>query len=225
MKMLLIGAPGSGKGTQGQRVGDELRLPHIATGDLIRAHIAEGTDFGKKVQAQIAAGNFVSDEDIAYWISKRLEEPDAADGYILDGYPRDIDQAAAFDAASSTDRAFDLVIEMVVPEEIVMERLVGRLVCPTCDRSYHERFNPPRTPGVCDHDGTALIRRPDDQPSAVRHRLDVYEELTLPLRAYYDKQAVLREIDATGSPDIVYERLAPVARPFASGHKNARLRV
>jgi len=225
VRMLLLGAPGSGKSTQGQRLGEELGLPHIATGDLIRDHIARGTEFGKKVEAAIAAGNFAADEDIAYWVGKRLADPDCAGGYMLDGYPRDIKQAKAFDAAATDKRAFDFVADLAISDEAAAQRLAGRLICPRCGRTYQKQSNPPRRDGICDQDDETLTRRPDDQPDAVRHRLDVYEKLTVPLREYYSTQGILRDIDATGSPDTVFQRLAAAARPFASGHKNARLRV
>lgn len=224
MRLLLLGLPGAGKGTQGKRLAESLGLPHVATGDIIRDHIARGTEFGRKIEQGIAAGNFAPDEDIIYWVTRRLEEPDARDGYILDGFPRDLAQARVFDDQFG-GRALDCVAELTIRENVLVERLAGRLVCPHCDRVYHSQFCPPQRPGLCDFDGTELVRRPDDDPAAVRHRIGVYEQVTLPLRQYYDAQGLLRSVDAEGDPDEVTQRLTAVVQPFANGLKNARLGV
>lgn len=224
MRLLLLGAPGAGKGTQGKRLAEQFGVPHVATGDIIRDHIARGTEFGRKIEAGIAAGNFAPDADIIYWVSQRLSEPDARSGFILDGFPRDLAQAKAFDAKAG-GRALDIVLELSLPEDVLVARLAGRLVCPECDRVYHIRFCPPLKAGVCDFDGAELVRRPDDQPDAVRHRMRVYEDVTLPLRQYYSVQDILKSIDATGGPDVVYEHLAAVTQPLTGGLKNARLGV
>jgi adenylate kinase len=224
VRLLLLGPPGAGKGTQGTRLAETLGLPHIATGDIIRDHIARGTEFGRKIEQGIAAGNFAPDGDIIYWVDRRLDEPDARDGYILDGFPRDLAQAQIFDAQSD-GRALDCVAELTIREDALVSRLAGRLVCPHCDRVYHVQFCPPKQPGLCDFDGTELVRRPDDEPAAIHHRFDVYESVTLPLRQYYDAQGILHSVDAEGDPVDVNRRLRAVIRPFASGLKNARLGV
>lgn len=224
MRLLLLGLPGAGKGTQGQRLAQAFGLPHIATGDIIRDQIARRTEFGRKIEAAIAAGNFASDDDIIYWVMRRLAEFDAQAGYILDGFPRDLAQAQTFDTQVG-GQALDCVLELVIHEDVLIERLAGRLVCPQCDRVYHVTFCPPKQPGVCDCDGSVLVRRPDDEAQAVRHRIDVYEKVTLPLRQYYGAQGTLRSVDAEGEPDAVYQRLAAVVQPFAGRLKNARLRV
>ena len=149
MRLLLLGLPGAGKGTQGQRLSQKFGMPHIATGDLIRDHIARGTEFGRKVEAAIAAGNFASDEDIIYWVSQRLAEADAREGYILDGFPRDLTQGRTFDAQAE-GHALDQVLELAISEDALVERLAGRLICPHCDRVYHVKFCPPERDGVCD---------------------------------------------------------------------------
>jgi adenylate kinase len=179
--LVLLGPPGAGKGTQGQALAVIYGVPHIATGDIIRDHIARQTEFGRNVEAAIAAGNFVSDEDIYYWVGRRLAEPDAQAGYVLDGFPRDVAQAEAFHSA------LDAVIDLEIAEEALIKRLSKRL--------------------VYDAKSAKMVRRPDDAPQAVRHRLKVYRELTAPLQAYYDQRGLLRRVDGTGSPQAVTERI------------------
>lgn len=221
MRLLLLGPPGSGKGTQGQRLAQTLNVPHIATGDIIRDHIARGTEFGHKVEAAIAQGNFAPDEDIIYWVSRRLEEADARRGYILDGFPRDLAQAQEFDAKAPEGRAFDAVLELTIDEAALTERLSGRLVCPVCHRVYHTVHCPPRVAGRCDFEGAKLERRPDDAPDAVRHRFQVYDEVTLPLRQYYTMQGTLRSVDGGGDPDEVQQRLVKSLSKLGSERKIA----
>ena len=201
MRLVLLGPPGAGKGTQGQALAKIYGVPHIATGDIVRDHIARHTEFGRKVEAAIAAGNFASDQDILYWVSVRLAEADAQAGYILDGFPRDVAQAEAFDQLPDT------VIDLEIAEDALIERLAGRLICPVCDTVYNMQQHPPRRPGICDHEGAALVRRPDDQPDAVHHRLQVYRDLTAPLQAYYEQRGLLRRIDASGTSEAVTERI------------------
>jgi len=201
MRLVLLGPPGAGKGTQGQALSQAFGVPHVATGEIIRDQIARGTEFGRRVEAQIAAGNFVSDADVLYWVKRRLAEPDAAGGYILDGFPRDTAQAEAF------TEPLDVVVDLIVADEALIERLSGRLVCPLCKTAYHRVSHPSRRPGVCDRDGTALVRRPDDDPAAVRHRLDIYHWVTEPLQAYYDRRGLLLRVDAQGEPEAVTTRI------------------
>ncbi|MGI4790924.1 MAG: adenylate kinase family protein [Janthinobacterium lividum] len=201
MRLVLLGPPGAGKGTQGQALAVIYNVPHVATGDILRDHIARGTEFGRKIEAAIAAGNFASDQDILHLVDERLAEPDAQNGYILDGFPRDAAQAEAF------IQPLDAVVDLEIDVNSLIERLSGRLVCPVCDTVYNVQHHPPKRAGICDNDGTILVRRPDDDRNAVRNRLRVYRELTLPLRAYYDKRGLLRRIDAQSSPDTVTERI------------------
>lgn len=201
MRLVLLGPPGAGKGTQGKALSDIYCVPHVATGDIIRDHIARRTEFGQKVEAATAAGNFVLDADILYWVSRRLSGPDTQNGYILDGFPRDVAQAEAFEPA------LDAVVDLEIAEDALIERLSGRLVCPVCDAVYNETQNPPKAVGHCDNEGAALVRRPDDEPAAVKHRLQVYRELTAPLQAYYERRGLLRRVDASGSPANVTERI------------------
>lgn len=201
MRLVLLGPPGAGKGTQGQALAQLFAVPHIATGEIVRDQIARRTEFGRRVEAAIAAGNFVSDEDILYWVSRRLAEPDAAHGYILDGFPRDLAQAEAF------MEPLDAVVDLNVADDALIERLSGRLVCPTCETAYHSLYHPPRQAGICDLDGTLLVRRPDDDPESVRHRLQIYHRLTEPLKAYYERRGLLAPVDASSPPSVVTERI------------------
>lgn len=212
MRLVLLGPPGAGKGTQGQALARTFSVPHVATGEIIREQIARGTVFGRKFEAQIAAGNFVPDADILYWVRQRLAEPDAVQGYILDGFPRDLAQAEAF-----TD-PLDAVVDLVVADEALTERLSGRLVCPHCETAYHSLYHPPMRPSLCDLDGTPLVRRPDDDPEAVHHRLVIYHQLTEPLKVYYERRGLLAQVDALGPPEAVTERicLALSGRMFAN---------
>jgi len=197
----LLGPPGAGKGTQGSALADAYGVPHVATGDIIRDHIARGTEFGRKVEAQTAAGNFVSDADVIYWVGRRLCEPDASAGYILDGFPRDTAQAEAF------TEPVDVVVDLVVNDEALIERLSGRLICPVCETTYHVTGQAPERPGFCDKDGTPLVRRPDDDPDAVRHRLELYHQVTEPLQEYYKRRGLLIRVDALGEPKAITGRI------------------
>ena len=201
MRLVLLGPPGAGKGTQGQTLAQIYRVPHIATGDIVRDHIARQTEFGRRVQALIAAGNFVSDADILHWVGARLAEPDAQDGYILDGFPRDVPQAEAF------AQRLDAVVDLEIAEEALVERLSGRLVCPVCDTVYNTVQYPPKQAGICDKEGAELVRRPDDEPEAVRHRLEVYKDRTAPLQVYYEQRGLLKRVDALGEPSLVTKRI------------------
>lgn len=201
MKLILLGPPGAGKGTQGQALAKIYAVPHVATGDIVRDHIARKTEFGRRIEAAIAAGNFASDSDILYWVSVRLAGADARFGYILDGFPRDVVQAEAF------EQAIDAVIDLEVATEALIERLSSRFICPVCDTVYNAQFKPPRYAGICDNEGAALVRRPDDEPEAVRHRLQVYRDLTEPLQAYYDGRGLLKRVDALGDPADVTKRI------------------
>ncbi len=210
--MVLLGPPGAGKGTQGQTLARTFGVPHVASGEIIRDQVARGTEFGRKVEAQIAAGNFVSDADVLYWVGQRLAAPDAAGGYVLDGFPRDTAQAEAFAAP------LDVVVDLMIADEALIARLSGRLVCPQCETAYHVVSRPPRRSGVCDRDGTPLVRRADDDPEAVRRRLQVYHQLTEPLQAYYERRSLLVRVDALGPPPVVTERIlsAVSARTLAN---------
>lgn len=198
MHIILMGAQGSGKGTQAGRLAAEHDIPHISTGDILRAAIAAGTPLGLKAKAVVEAGRLVSDDIMIGIVADRLAQPDCRRGFIFDGFPRTIAQAEAFDAALR-DRGLrlDAVIDLEVPRDVLIERLTGRRVCRGCGAIYHVRFNPPRREGVCDRCGGELIQRSDDQPEAIATRLDNYERQTAPLLEYYRARGLLRTVDGT----------------------------
>ena len=198
MRILLLGPPGAGKGTLGQALSRRLGVPHVAAGDIIRDHIARGTEFGQSVEAQIALGNFASDADILFWVSRRLEEPDASNGYVLDGFPRAISQAVNFDGA------LDAVIWLHINEAERQARLAGRLTCSRCGAVYHQSSLPPLSPGVCDRDGAELIKRPEESQDA--QRLRIYREVTAPLQSFYSANGLCVSVDASGVPGEVMDQ-------------------
>src|SRR3954451_16666775 len=190
--LILLGAPGAGKGTQAQRLAVRFGIPQISTGDMLRAARREGTPLGKKAEEYMNKGQLVPDEVVIGLVEERLGRPDAKDGFILDGFPRTIPQAQALDALlQKLGRSNILVVDVMVPESVLMDRLGGRLSCPTDGASYHVKFTPPKTPGVCDSCGTALITRADDQPEAISQRLREYHGKTAPLVDYYSRRNVL----------------------------------
>lgn len=198
MRLLLLGPPGAGKGTLGRTLSRRFGVPHVAAGDIIRDHIARGTEFGRGVEVQIAQGNFASDADILYWVSRRLEEPDAADGYVLDGFPRAVSQAVVFEGA------LDAVLWLRIDEAERQVRLAGRLTCPHCGAIYHMASMPPARHWVCDTDGAFLLRRPEDDQDEQRQR--IYSEVTAPLESFYGAHNLVLPIEASGSPEQVTTR-------------------
>ncbi len=211
MRIVLLGPPGAGKGTQGKILAEKFGVPHVATGDIIREHIAKRTEFGCKVEAAIAAGNFASDEDINYWVSRRLSEPDALSGYILDGFPRVLTQAKAFRGT------VDAVFWLDLPELSAMERIAGRWVCPQCSTVYHLTHCAPRITGVCDWDSVHLVKRPEDALDKMRFRLDYNRSQMWPVAEHYAALTALVIIDAEGAAEVVTERIlhALLATPLA----------
>jgi len=209
MNLLLYGAPGSGKGTQANMLRSKFGIPHIATGDMLRAEIAAGTELGRQAQPILAAGKYVSDEIMIGMIRNRLGEPDCEPGFIIDGFPRTVPQANALDTLMVELRMrFDRVIYLRVPVEELLQRLSGRLVCPQCQRTY-----PPNT-SVCAADGSALAQREDDKPEAVRPRIEIYLEKTVPVLDHYRASGLVSEIDGRGTIDEISRQvLAAVAAP------------
>jgi len=205
-RLLLIGPPGSGKGTQGDLLCQKLGVPHISTGDLLREIVESGSEDASRFKALMASGKFVSDEDIVRIVDERIGRPDAANGYLLDGFPRSVVQAKLF-AGTPAGKALELAIAMILPEDLLVERLCGRLTCLQCGASFHEKNRPPKVADVCDNCKSALVRRPDDEPVAIRQRLTVYNEKTKPLIDFYAAQGRLSELPATGSPEDVFDRL------------------
>ncbi len=204
MNLVLLGPPGSGKGTQGERLNEDLRLPYYATGDILRAAVREETELGKTAKRYMDAGDLVPDEVIVGVIVEALESEEARDGFILDGFPRTTPQAEALDAKlAELGRAVNAVLLIDVSDDEVVRRLGGRRTCEENGHVFHVEFNPPKQEGVCDIDGSPLIVRDDDKPEVIRKRLETYHEKTEPLVDYYDSRSVLRRIDGEQVPDTV----------------------
>ncbi len=196
MNLILLGAPGAGKGTQAAILARELNIPTISTGNILRAAVASGSELGKQAKACMESGALVSDEIIIGIIRDRLAEPDCAKGYILDGVPRTIRQAEAIEESGIR---FDHVVSLEVSDETIMNRMSGRRVCPKCGASYHVVAVPPKKEGVCDVCGAELITRKDDAPETVRSRLEVYHRETEPLKEFYRSRGVLVPVEDMGS--------------------------
>ena len=192
MKLILLGAPGAGKGTQAEILCKELEIPTISTGNMLRAAIKNGTPTGKLAESFMKEGKLVPDEVIIGIINERVAEADCANGYILDGVPRTIAQAEAMEAAGIV---FDDVVSIEISDEVIMNRMSGRRVCDHCGASYHLVAVPPKTEGVCDKCGGPLVRRKDDEPETVLARLEVYHKKTEPLKAYYAVRGLLRTVE------------------------------
>jgi adenylate kinase len=206
--LILLGAPGAGKGTQAQRLAVRFGIPQISTGDMLRAARREGTPLGKKAEDYMTAGKLVPDEVVIGLVEERLQQPDAKAGFILDGFPRTIPQAEALDAVlKKLGRSRIAVVDVQVPETVLQERLGGRLSCPKDGASYHVKFTPPKKEGLCDTCATPLVVRADDRPEAISKRLVEYHEKTAPLAAYYGKAGVLKSIDGVGELEVVLDRL------------------
>ncbi len=203
MRIVLLGPPGSGKGTHGQRISECIAVPIVATGDILRQAIKEGTALGKSAEEHVKSGRLVPDETVLGLIETRLGRPDAARGFILDGFPRTVAQAEGLKAILG-DRRLDRVVNLIVPVEVVVNRLKDRWLCSQCGAIYNTSTAPPRVAGRCDKCGGALKQRTDDEPETVRRRLEVYARETAPLVAYYEREGVLRNVDASGPAADVY---------------------
>jgi adenylate kinase len=208
LNLVLLGPPGSGKGTQGERLQEDFRLPYYATGNILRAAVEEETELGRTAKEYMDRGDLVPDEVIIGAIVERLESAEAADGFILDGFPRTTPQAEALDGELELlGRRLTAALLIEVPEDEVVRRLGGRRTCVKNGHVFHVEFDPPKQEGTCDIDGSRLVIRDDDKPDVIRHRLEQYEEKTEPLVAYYDGKGLLRRIDGTRSPDEVGDRI------------------
>ena len=192
MKLILLGAPGAGKGTLASYLIEQMGVPSISTGNILREAIKNNTPLGQSAKEYMDAGKLVPDEVIIGVITERLQEPDCKDGYILDGVPRTIAQAESLEKAGIR---FDDVISIEIPDEAIMERMSGRRVCEHCGASYHLVAVPPKVPGVCDSCGGKLIQRHDDEPETVKHRLEVYHKETEPLKDFYAERGLLRSVE------------------------------
>ena len=200
MNVIFLGPPGAGKGTLAVDVATEYGIPQISTGDIFRENIKNGTELGKKAKSYMDSGRLVPDSVIIGIVKERLAEPDCANGFILDGMPRTIPQAEALEA---NDIRFDAVVSLEISDEEIIGRMSGRRVCPKCGATFHVVSNPPKTEGVCDVCGEALIIRPDDAPETVQSRLDVYHAQTEPLKDFYARLGNLRSVENAGSIEAV----------------------
>jgi adenylate kinase len=212
LNLILLGPPGSGKGTQGERLQEDFRLPYYATGDILRAAVKEGTEIGKEAEPYVKRGDFVPDEVIIGVIAERIQEEEAADGFILDGFPRTVPQAEALDAKmKELSREITAAILIEVSEDELLRRLGGRR---TCEKNpshiYHLEFDPPAKDEVCDIDGGKLIVRDDDKPEVIKNRLAQYRDKTEPLIDYYEERGILNTVKGEASPDEVEERIHAV---------------
>jgi adenylate kinase len=208
LNLVLLGPPGSGKGTQGERLQEDFRLPYYATGDILRAAVRDGTELGRKAKEYMDRGDLVPDEVIIGVISERIETPEAGDGFILDGFPRTTPQAEALDAElGRLERELTATILFDVSDEEVVRRLGGRRTCVNGGHVFHVEFDPPKNADVCDVDGSQLVVRDDDKPEVIHHRLEQYHAKTEPLVAYYEGKGVLRKVDGSVAPDEVGDRI------------------
>ncbi len=201
MKLVLVGCPGAGKGTQAKKLSQHYNIAHISTGDLLRDQIAKGTDLGKKVSKIMEEGGLVSDEIVSAMLAERIKEDDCKNGYILDGYPRNLTQAEGLEAITGP---LDKVVCFEVEDSVIVDRMTGRRSCPKCKAMFHVKYNPPKTEGICDVCGEKLIQRKDDNEETVVARLKVYHETTAPLIDYYDKKGILVTVNGVGDIDEIF---------------------
>ena len=210
MNLILLGPPGAGKGTQAKKMIEELKIPQISTGDILRAAVKEGTEMGIEAKKYMDAGKLVPDSVVIGIIDDRLKEADCEKGFILDGFPRTVDQASSLDEMlEKSGRKIDHVISIEVPDADLLARLTGRWMC-TCGASFHKIFNPPKEDGICDLCGAKLYQRDDDKEAAIKVRLENYHKQTAPLIEYYSGKGLLRSIDGTGTPDAIYGAIMAV---------------
>lgn len=212
MRAIVLGPPGAGKGTQAGRLAADLGVAYIATGDMFRALARSDMPLAREVRSYMDRGELIPDELTNRLLEERLAEPDAAGGFVLDGYPRDVDQAKRLDEVlAAKHTAVDKVFRFKVTGPEIIARLSGRWVCPVDGTAYHVVANPPKVPGICDIDGTPLVQRPDDTEETVKHRLEVFGERTKPLYDFYAERGILVAVDGIGTTEEVYQRLVAAA--------------
>ena len=211
MKIIMLGAPGAGKGTQAKMIAEKCGIPHISTGDIFRANIKNGTELGAKAKEYMDKGLLVPDELVCDLVVDRIQQADCEKGYILDGFPRTIPQAEALEnALNAIEQKLDYAIDIDVPDENIINRMSGRRACVGCGATYHVLFNPTKVEGKCDVCGESLIHRDDDKPETVKKRLDVYHTQTQPLIDFYTERKVLVEVDGTQSMDKVFDDIMKI---------------
>ena len=211
MKIVMLGAPGAGKGTQADKIAEKYNIPHISTGDIFRSNIKAGTELGKKAKSFIDQGLLVADEVTIGMLLDRIHEVDCENGYILDGFPRTIPQAESLTAAlEENGEAIDFALDVEVPDANIVNRMAGRRACLKCGATYHTEFAAPKKEGICDKCGSELVLRDDDKPETVQKRLEVYHEQTHPLIDYYKKKGVLHAIDGTLSMETVFKNIVDI---------------
>ena len=211
MKIIMLGAPGAGKGTQAKKIAEKYQIPHISTGDIFRANIKNGTELGKKAKTYMDQGLLVPDELVCDLVVDRVKQEDCKNGYILDGFPRTIPQAESLDEAlGQMGESLDYAINVHVPDEHIVNRMSGRRACVGCGATYHIVYAPTKKEGVCDVCGAELILRDDDKPETVQKRLSVYHEQTQPLIDYYKGKGILKDVDGTKDMDVVFQAITDI---------------
>ena len=211
MKIIMLGAPGAGKGTQAKQIADKYSIPHISTGDIFRANLKAGTELGKKAKEYMDQGLLVPDELTCDLVMDRIGQEDCKNGFVLDGFPRTIPQAEALDAAlAKINEKMDYAVDVDVPDENIVNRMSGRRACLNCGATYHIVSIPTKVEGVCDRCGNKVVLRDDDQPETVKKRLDVYHEQTQPLIDYYKKQNILKTVDGTQPMEDVFGAIVEI---------------
>lgn len=211
MRIIMLGAPGAGKGTQAKKIAEKYNIPHISTGDIFRANIKNGTELGVKAKSYMDQGLLVPDELVVDLVADRIQQDDAKAGYVLDGFPRTIPQAESLDAAlAKMGQKIDYAIDVEVPDENIINRMSGRRACVKCGATYHLQYAKPKANGVCDVCGEQLILRDDDKPETVQKRLTVYHQQTQPLIDYYENQNALKEVDGTKDMEDVFADIVSI---------------
>ena len=215
MRLVLVGPPGAGKGTQAQFLSSHLSIPKISTGDIFRDNVSHGTTLGRRAQAYMERGDLVPDEITIAMVTDRLADDDAGAGFLLDGFPRNVPQAETLKKLlSAWDTRLDVVLELVVDDDEVVRRLSGRRTCRRCGRVWHATFDPPSRHDICDDCGGELFQRDDDREETIRHRIEVYQQQTSPLISFYADEGILLGIDATGPVDEITDRALNALRRF-----------
>lgn len=211
MKVIMLGAPGAGKGTQAKQIADKYSIPHISTGDIFRANIKNGTELGEKAKTYMDQGLLVPDELVVALVADRIQQDDCKNGFVLDGFPRTIPQAEALDAAlEKINEKMDYAIDVDVPDENIINRMSGRRACLNCGATYHIVSIPTKVEGICDRCGSPVVLRDDDQPETVKKRLEVYHEQTQPLIDYYRKQDILKTVNGVQPMEEVFQSIVEI---------------